>query len=372
MAQSRGRIARFVAIFEAILFAGHSFVYETWVFFVRVSGPRAIVTLRVGLAILSVSFVTATLLAYRYSNFVVRFFYKVAAVWMGILNFAFLAAGGCWIIYGAAELAGWRGERAAIAEALFGAALAASVYGAINARWIRVRRISVQLAGLPESWRGRQAALVADLHLGHVNGFGFMRRLVAKLRRLRPDVVFIAGDMYDGTKVDTQRMAEPWKELAAPLGAYFVTGNHEEFSDPAKYLAALSGAGVRVLRSEKVEVDGLQVAGLQYHDTTDARHYLSVLERIGLERARASILLAHVPHGLEVAADAGVSMQVSGHTHGGQMFPFTWFTRRIFGAYTYGLQEFGEMAVYTTSGAGTWGPPLRVGTRAEIVMIRFD
>jgi len=219
--------------------------------------------------------------------------------------------------------------------------------------------------------RGRVAGLVSDVHLGHVNGLGFMRRIVSKLRGLRPDVVFITGDLYDGTRVNAGALAAPWKDVSPPFGTYFVTGNHEEFSDPTKYLDAVNDSGVRVLNSEKVVIDGLQVVGVHFGDSTNAEQFRAVLKDAELDRNQASILLSHAPHALSIAEEAGVSLQLSGHTHGGQIFPFTWFTKRIFGPYTYGLARFGEMVVYTSSGAGTWGPPMRVGTRPEIVLIEF-
>jgi predicted MPP superfamily phosphohydrolase len=268
-------------------------------------------------------------------------------------------------------LVGLHLERSALAGLLFGLAILASLYGLANARLTRITRITVKLPHLPGSWRGRVAALVSDVHLGHVNGLGFMRRIVARLTRLKPDVVFITGDLYDGTKVDAAALASPWKDISPAWGTYFITGNHEEFSDPSGYLEAVQRAGVRALQNEKVVVDGLQVVGVHFHESTNADRFRSILKNASIERERASILLSHAPHALSIAEEAGISMQLSGHTHGGQIFPFTWFTQRIFGAYTYGLKRFGEMWVYTTTGAGTWGPPMRVGTKPEIVLIEF-
>jgi predicted MPP superfamily phosphohydrolase len=248
----------------------------------------------------------------------------------------------------------------------------AGIYGLVNAHWPRVRRVAVKLPNLPAEWRGRVAAVVSDVHLGHVNGAGFTRRIVNKLQRLRPDVVFLPGDLFDGTKVDLEMVAAPWKELSPRFGMYFVTGNHEEFSDRTKYFQAVSRSGIRVLNNEKITLDGLQVVGVHDSDAADAERFRSVLESAGVEREQASILLSHVPRALGIAEKAGISLQVSGHTHGGQIFPFTWFTRRIFRDYTYGLNRFGKLQIYTTYGAGTWGPPMRVGTRPEIVMLEFE
>jgi hypothetical protein len=199
-----------------------------------------------------------------------------------------------------------------------------------------------------------------------------MRRIVKKVSGLQPDIVFVTGDLYDGTRVDATSLSTPWKGFRTPLGTYFVTGNHEEFSDPSKFLEAVSASGMSVLNNEKVIVDGLQLVGVHHHDSTNAEHFRSILEGLAIDLEEPSILLSHAPHALAVPEAAGISLQLSGHTHGGQIFPFTWFTRRIFGEFTYGLKRFGRMMVYTTTGAGTWGPPMRVGTNPEIVLFEFE
>jgi predicted MPP superfamily phosphohydrolase len=192
------------------------------------------------------------------------------------------------------------------------------------------------------------------------------------LAGLRPDIVFIAGDLYDGTAADVDRLAQPFSKLSAPFGTYFVAGNHEEFSDHAKYLDAIARAGVRVLNNEKLNADGLQIVGVHFHDSVHPVHYRAVLQRAAIDASRAAILIVHAPHNLPIAEEEGISLQISGHTHGGQFVPYTWFVARIFGRFAYGLQRLGKMLVYTSCGAGTWGPPLRVGTIPEIVLIRFE
>ena len=365
---ARVRIFAFVVTIQAILFLVHWFVYQTWTFFRPETDSPAFRTIAIAL---SISFVAASLLAFRYWNVWVRSFYRIAAVWLGFLNFFFLAALVCWVVYLGARLLGLPLSRLNIAAEAFGLAVLAGIYGVLNARWLRVKRIAVALPNLPESWRGRVAAVVSDVHLGPVNGAAFLRRIVTKLSRLRPDVVFIPGDLYDGTKADLEALAAPWKELSPPFGIYFVTGNHEEFSDRAKYLRAVSRSGIHVLNNEKVTLDDLQIIGVHDRDSADAERFRYLLESANVDRSRTIILLTHVPRRLQIAETAGISLQLSGHTHGGQIFPFTWFTHRIFGDYTYGVKRFGGLIVYTSSGAGTWGPPMRVGMHPEIVLIEF-
>jgi hypothetical protein len=366
----RKRLIGFIAVLQSVLFLTHFLLYETWTYPAGSETPFAM-WLKPVLAFLSVSFVAASLLAFRYTNALVRAFYRIAAVWVGLLTFLFLAMLSSWVILGAASVAGLHINFHLLAEALFGVATAVGLYGVFNANWTRITRTTVQLANLPEAWRGRRAALISDVHLGHVRNGNFMRRMVAKILKEEPDAIFIAGDLYDGTAIDAGRAAEPLNELTAPQGVYFVAGNHEQFGDDSKYLSAITAAGVRVLSNEKVEVDGLQIVGVPYRNAAQGR-LASVLKTLRLDRDRASILLTHAPDHPEIAEAAGVSLQLSGHTHLGQFIPWSWMARRIYRQFVYGLSRIGKMQVFTSSGAGTWGPPLRLGSNPEIVMLEFE
>jgi len=371
--QVQKRLIGFIVVIQSVLFLTHFFLYETWT-----SSPPAgsdapgALWIKLVLGFLSVSFVAASLLAFRYTNAGLRALYRVAAVWVGLLTFLFLAAVFSWIIFGLARLAGLAVNFHRVVELLFSAAIVAGLYAVFNAGWTRITRTTVRLANLPAAWRGRKAALISDVHLGHVRNGSFLRRMVAKILREEPDTIFIAGDLYDGTAIDAMQAAEPLKELTAPHGVYFVAGNHEQFGDDSKYLRAIAAAGVRVLSNEKVEVDGLQIIGVPYRNAARVGHFASVLRDILVDRDRASILLTHAPDHPEIAEAAGVSLQLSGHTHLGQFIPWSWMARRIYRQFVYGLSRIGNMQVFTSSGAGTWGPPLRLGSNPEIVVLEFE
>jgi uncharacterized protein len=371
MRARRGLIG-FVAVVQSVLFLIHYLLYETWTFSSGVSGTTGAFWIKVALGFWSVSFIAASLLAFRYTNAALRAFYRAAAVWMGLVSFLFLAAVFCWMIFWVARLAGRDMNFHGMVEGFFGAAIIAGLYGVFNASWTRITRTTVRLANLPEAWRGRRAALISDVHLGHVRNGSFLRRMVAKILKEEPDAIFIAGDLYDGTAIDARRAAEPLQDLVAPQGVYFVAGNHEQFGDDSKYLHAIGAAGVRVLNNEKVEVDGLQIAGVPYRDAARGGDFASALRGIRLDRNRASVLLTHAPDHPEIAEAAGVSLQLSGHTHLGQFIPWSWMARRIYRQFVYGLSRIGKMQVFTSSGAGTWGPPLRLGSNPEIVMLEFE
>jgi len=366
----RSRFAVIIAVAQTILFSGHWFIYRTWVHFSGAPGPHT--GLKIAFALLSVSFLAGWLLADYSTGIFTRVFYIFSVVWLGMLSFNLMAAVACWVALGAVKALGLPVSTQAIAYTFFGLALAAGLYGIMNAAWTRVTRVSVTLPNLPESWRGRVAALVSDTHLGHVRGEGFLRRIVSTLNLLEPDVVFITGDMFDGQKADLAGLALLWSDLTAPLGSYFIAGNHDGFTGHARHIAAIENSGVRVLNNEKVELDGMQLLGVHYHDSVDPRRFKSILQAAEVDRDRASILLTHAPQGLRISEEEGISLQLAGHTHGSQIFPFTWIVSRVWGPFAYGLKRLGNLLVYTSSGAGTWGPPMRVGTIPEIVLIQFE
>jgi predicted MPP superfamily phosphohydrolase len=368
----RKRIIGFIVVIQSVLWLIHLLLYETWSFSPVGNDIPGAIWIKLLLGLLSVSFVAASLLAFRYTNAPLRAFYRVAAVWAGLLTFLFFGAVSSWIIFGVARLAGVNVNFHRTVELLFGAAVVTGLYGVFNANWTRITRTTVRLANLPAAWRGRRAALISDLHLGHVRNGSFLRRMVTKILKEEPDAIFIAGDLYDGTAIDARRAAEPLSKLVAPHGVYFVAGNHEQFGDDSKYLDAITAAGVRVLSDEKVEVDGLQIIGVPYRDARQEGPFASVLRGLQLDRNHASILLTHAPDHPEIAEAAGVSLQLSGHTHLGQFIPWTWMVRRIYRQFAYGLSRIGKMQVFTSSGAGTWGPPLRLGSNPEIVMLEFQ
>jgi len=413
----RSRLAVFITIVQSIILAGHLFIYATWAVFW--GGIASSTEVKIALGVLSITFVTASLLGWYFHNPVVRLYYATAAVWLGISSYLLWASLLCWIMWGFSAVThlGWKPWL--IADVLFSAALLATIYGIANAAWLRVVRINVQLPNLPSPWRGRTAALVTDTHLGHIRNGRFIRRVVRKLAALQPDIVFLAGDVYDGTAADFEKLAQPWEQLTFQmdthhggteirrnteqvehagysehgpatsfgrddtyqtavlegepfLGVYYIPGNHEEFYSHSEFLPPLMRAGVRLLNNEKIEVDGLQLIGVHYRDAIDAEHYRDVLRSMHLDRDRASIMLLHAPVRLAIAEEEGISLQLSGHTHGGQFFPYTWIARRVWGKFIHGLQRLENLQVFTSYGAGTWGPPLRVATRPEIVLLTFE
>jgi uncharacterized protein len=247
-------------------------------------------------------------------------------------------------------------------------------YGAVMARRPRVERREVVLDRLDPAFDGFTIAAVSDIHLGPLVDGDDLAGLVAMINGAGPDLVAVVGDLVDGTVAELGGYAEPLADLVAPT--YFVTGNHEYFSGAAGWVEFLPTLGVRVLRNERVELRRggavLDLAGCD--DRTAARsgvpgHGFDLDAALaGRDPSRPVVLLCHQPVLVDRAMRAGVDLQISGHTHGGQLWPIT-YVALVDQPVLAGLVRFGPTWLYVTRGTGFWGPPARVGSPPEITLL---
>ncbi|HEY5221187.1 MAG TPA: metallophosphoesterase, partial [Candidatus Paceibacterota bacterium] len=265
---------------------------------------------------------------------------------------------------------------ALVGSICFGVVFLIHLYGTVNSQRPVVKSVKVKFSSLPgfraDFWKGKKIVFVSDFQLGNVYRQNFTARVVRKIAALDPYAVFIGGDLYDGVICDEEKIIAPLHDLHPPGGTYYITGNHEYYlPDVPRAIAAIRAAGITVLDDKKVDIGGIDLIGVDYRSAHKREDFKKVLDRIGIDRARPSILLKHEPLDLDVAEAAGVSLDLSGHTHHGQIFPLMFFTWQIYKGLDYGLKPLGAMQVFTSSGVGTWGPPLRLGTKSEIVEIEF-
>jgi predicted MPP superfamily phosphohydrolase len=243
-----------------------------------------------------------------------------------------------------------------------------------------VTEVPVKLERLPPALSGLTIAQITDLHVGPTIGERDVRRVVDQVNALRPDIVAVTGDLVDGSVAGLGRAVAHVGRLQARHGVYFVTGNHEYYSGVGEWLAELRRLGVRVLRNERVIVgDGgasIDLAGIDDHGAGGGYgrgHGPDLPGALaGRDPDRGLVLLAHQPRGFGEAVRAGVELQISGHTHGGQIAPFNLIVGAVFPYYR-GLyrREEGDRAghIFVSRGTGYWGPPLRLGSPPEIAKI---
>ena len=376
-------VIAFVAVALLILAGMH---YYVWVRLVRdpqlPSGVARLST--VALATMAV-LLPLTLILSRLRD-APRVLVWISFLWMGIvfLLFAFLAIGD------AGRAVGWAARKLSSAAApvdperrIFLARAFAVTVGSVVAglsvvgvrsalAGVRIKDVPIGIAGLPRALAGLRIVQITDLHIGPLLRKEWVEGVVERVRALKPDVVAITGDLVDGTVDELREHVAPLARLAeAPRGVYFSTGNHEYYSGVDEWLEHLPSLGIRPLSNERVQVaPGLDIAGI--HDPTGRGRYAPDLTRAleGRDARTPVVLLAHQPRQFREAARSGVALTLSGHTHGGQIWPFSWFVALV-QPYIAGLHRRGDAQLYVSRGTGFWGPPMRVFAPAEIAVLRL-
>jgi uncharacterized protein len=254
-----------------------------------------------------------------------------------------------------------------------------TLIGFINARrTASVVDVDVPINDLPDALHGFTIAQISDIHIGPTIKHNYLEAIVDKVNRLDADMIAVTGDLVDGSVRNLAPHTKPLARLQARHGSYFVTGNHEYYSNAHEWIAEVRRLGLTVLMNEHVVLQHrgstLLVAGV----TDYTAHHFDPAHRSephaalagAPEQVAVRILLAHQPRSAEAAADAGFDLQLSGHTHGGQFFPWNFFVP-LQQPYTAGLNRLRQLWVYTSRGTGYWGPPKRFGAPSEITRLRL-
>uniref|UniRef100_A0AAU2W1V9 Metallophosphoesterase n=1 Tax=Streptomyces sp. NBC_00008 TaxID=2903610 RepID=A0AAU2W1V9_9ACTN len=267
-------------------------------------------------------------------------------------------------------------RRLFVARAVGGAAAVAGLgtvgYGTYGVlRGPKVKRVTIPLARLPRSAHGFRIAVVSDIHLGPILGRAHTQRIVDTVNRTQPDLIAVVGDLVDGSVADLGPAAEPLAGLRSRHGAFFVTGNHEYYSGAAQWVDHVRELGVHPLENARVEIGGFDLAGVNDIGGESEGQGPDFGRALGdRDRSRASVLMAHQPVLIDEAVAHGVDLQLSGHTHGGQLWPGNYIAE-LSNPTVAGLERYGDTQLYVTRGAGAWGPPVRVGAPSDITVVEL-
>lgn len=379
-----------------IFFFGiHLFLYYSVVRFFAVTSPCLKNAFFITASFLSVSFMISAILIRAHINPFTRALYALSAFWSGFAIYLLLAAALCWLIAPAFWVAGRTPPMRPVASALFAAAFLFSAYGVWNAFHPKITKVEVKIPGLPESWLHKTIIHIADAHLGAIYTPRYFSGIAGTINSFHPDVIFITGDLFDSISAgDLNSFVGPLNELEAGDGIFYVNGNHENYIGMDAVISALAKTKIRVLRDEVVQIDGVQIVGVDFPEFGAQRDVKRIIQsRKEFKKGTPSILLYHTPTNIEqrsmtveeyqtktywspdldftAARELGINLQLSGHTHRGQMVPFVYLAEFLYRGYDYGLHREGDFSIYITSGLGAVGPPIRTGTTAEIVVIRL-
>ncbi|MEU5371345.1 metallophosphoesterase [Streptomyces sp. NPDC005951] len=267
-------------------------------------------------------------------------------------------------------------RRLFVSRVVGGAAAAAGLatvgYGTYGVlRGPSVQRITVPLAKLPRAAHGFRIAVVSDIHIGPILGRAHTRRIVDTINATSPDLVAVVGDLVDGSVADLGSAAEPLAALRARHGSYFVTGNHEYFSGAEQWVDHVRELGLVPLENARVEIGGFDLAGVNDIAGETEGQGPDFGRALGdRDRGRAAVLMAHQPVVIHDAVEHGVDLQLSGHTHGGQLWPGNYLAE-LTNPTVAGLERYGDTQLFVSRGAGAWGPPVRVGAPSDITVVEL-
>ncbi len=294
-------------------------------------------------------------------------------VWMGLFWLAFVSLAVSDLVLG---LMGATARDVSAPRAVMVAAFVAGAAGLALRNGLRVpavRRVEIALARWPRALDGFRIVQISDIHIGPVLGRGFATALTERVNALAPDLVAVTGDLVDGDVARLRDEVEPFAGLRARHGVFFVTGNHDVYSGGEPWVERVRELGIRPLRNERVEIGGpagFDLAGVDDHRGDWVRGSSEDIRKAfaGRDPARAVVLLAHDPGSFRRAAAHDVDLQLSGHTHGGQIWPFN-FLVRLAVPWVAGLHRAGASQLYVSRGSGFWGPPMRLFAPSEITEV---
>jgi predicted MPP superfamily phosphohydrolase len=356
------------AVSALVLFSGH---IAFWFIFTKLFSISTGIKMIAAIVILFMFFsvVLSSYLIHKKDNVFTRNYYLISCFWVGLLvNFCLMA-----LLILILKSIGWTFgfivPLLLVKLIFFGGAFIFSFWGVYNAWFPGIITYEVKIKDLPDSWNNKTVVQISDVHLGPVHREKFFGRLLSRVQALNPEAVFITGDLFDGMESDFVWLKHPFEKMRVPKGIYYSFGNHDLYLGFDRVIDILKDNPVTILDNKMVIVDGLQIIGINYSFNKDFDLQEAILKQVGYDKKLPSILLFHEPKNVELAKNAEIDLQLSGHTHNGQLFPFNYISKLAYSGYGYGLFNDQDFSLIVSRGSGTWGPPMRTTGRGEIAKI---
>lgn len=297
----------------------------------------------------------------------VRFLYKIVNILFGFAFYFFLGAVLLSLLYAFSAI-----DMKLATLIVAAMAFLSGILGFVHARLLTIKTYTVTLEGAPDTWKNKKAVFLSDTHFGLINHEAFSEKIIRKILELNPDFVLHGGDFYDGPDINLEPITETWKQLTRTVPVFYTSGNHEHYGNYDAFITSIQNAGIETLLNKKILYDGVQIAGITYLGKNKKAEAKNIIDNLGLDADRPSILINHPPTFHDAANNVSINLMLSGHTHRGQFSPMGFITWLIYGRFNYGMKKAKNMISITSRGVGTAGPPLRLFNKPELVVLSFD
>ena len=339
----------FITIIFIILFSIHLYVFFRISFMLEIHRNYFFFAI---LLFLSTFFIISNILIRYFYNIFTKALYAISATWIGVIFLLLFSL----LLYEPIRILSSIPEDDACLF-IIALVLIITIYSIYNAQKIQIKNIKIPFP------IKLNAVLLSDLHIGTIHNRNYLKKVVEKVNSLQSDVIFITGDIISGSSKLRKNMFNPLKELNNKV--FFVPGNHEFYEGIEHFLSFFNDTDIRVLRNESIDFNNFQIIGIDY--SLDSDQHKKLFHEKVLSDNKPLIVLQHEPRYIN---SPNINLILSGHTHGGQVYPFN-FIIRLFNPYVKGLYKINNSYLYVSSGTGTWGPPMRLGSKNEITLLQL-
>lgn len=330
---------------------------------------------RIGIILMSLGiifplvFIFSMMYSYKHYSIFNSLINTISAIWLGIVFFLLIASLIVFVLIMLNYYFNFQIPVRVISSILIVIMVFLITYGVINSNNPKIVNWNITSEKLSKDWSGKKIIMISDVHLGSVRNEKFLKKIITKIKAEKPDVVFLLGDLIDGSSFPYEKWFTEFSTLKPQFGILYVEGNHEKYSQEYDTFKAALPQSLNNLTDKRVIINNTQIVGLNYSESRYDGDINKELEILGYDKNQSSIVLMHDPKNVKDLSVEGATLVLSGHTHGGQLFPFTFLVKTLYKKYTHGVSYTGSTASVTSSGVGTSLLPLRIGTTPEIIVL---
>lgn len=320
---------------------------------------------------LPVVFIISMLYGYKHYSLLNSWLNEISSIWIGIVIYILIASLIIFLLIMSNIYLGTNIPLKLVSLILMFVVLLLVGYGIWNASNPRIVQMDITSENLSNNWKGKKIVIISDIHLGMQKRVNYLKKIIAKINTENPDVVFILGDLIDGPAFPYKEWLGEFDNLKPQIGNIYIEGNHEKYSQEYEEFKSNIPESITNLTDKKIIINNTQIIGLDYIQDESVNETKSRLENLQYDKDQPSIVLLHDPKNIKALSEKGVSLVLSGHTHGGQFFPFTMLIKLIYRNYSHGIVYTDKTASVTSYGVGTAVIPMRIETVPEIIVLNI-